>query len=441
MENENQDFKRSEKAENKQSKLKIISVIVIILLLLCIIGAIVYFVLSNNAKAQLDDFEEAVQSKDYKAVSKTLTSKDVKVTHAEAKQFVDYMAKKDNRNKFKKEMNNIKSNIKNSESDTVDFGYITDKQERKLIEITMNGNKFIFIDRLAFKPIFHDVYIENNSYSNAKYEFNNVEDKQQIITAPKNKTTNIGKFFVGKYDIEAQKIYDDDNSLIKGKVKGNIRFDTDNLNSDKKIIAHASFKDANFKANLINNEKVDDDIKLYINDKLIEYEKNKVYGAYPVNEPLKVYAKGKISDKDFKTNTVTIKDDQGAEPQNISLKFNEDNINDYLKSIKDIELGAKSFMEDYTKDLNKAYKESDYKFIDKYIESNSDLSQYMRSMVESKKENKYRRPEFESVNYQDGKVNIILKKENQNKESIKSKYLLKYNKEDDSFIIQSYEDI
>lgn len=351
------------------------------------------------------------------------------------------MAKKDNRNKFKKEMNNIKSNIKNSESNTVDFGYITDKQERKLIEITMNGNKFIFIDRLAFKPIFHDVYIENNSYSNSKYEFNNVEAKQQIITAPKNKTTNIGKFFVGKYDIEAQKIYDDDNSLIKGKVKGNIRFDTDNLNSDKKVIAHASFKDANFKANLINNEKVDDDIKLYINDKPIEYEKNKVYGAYPVNKPLKVYAKGKISDKAFKTNTVTIKDDQGAEPQNISLKFNEDTINDYLKSIKDIELGAKSFMEDYTKDLNKAYKESDYKFIDKYIESNSDLSQYMRSMVESKKKNQYRRPEFESVNYQDGKVNVILKKENQNKDSIKSKYLLKYNKSDESYKIQSYEDI
>ncbi|AVS02273.1 MULTISPECIES: hypothetical protein [Staphylococcaceae] len=437
MENNNQ-YKRSDKYKYHKNMIIIVPIVVVMLML---VGLIYYFITSNNAKAQLDNFEEAVQSKDYKEVSKTLTSKDVKVTHAEAKQFVDYMAKKENHNKFKKEMNNIKSNIKNSESDTVDFGYITDKQERKLIEITMNGNKFIFIDRLAFKPIFHDVYIENNSYSNAKYEFNNVEDKQQIITAPKNKTTNIGKFFVGKYDIEAQKIYDDDNSLIKGKVKGNIRFDTDNLNSDKKVIAHASFKDANFKVNLINSEKLNDDIKLYINDKPIEYKNNKVYGAYPINEPLKVYAKGKIGDKSFKTNTVTIKDDQGAEPQNISLKFNEDTINDYLKSIKDIELGAKSFMEDYTKDLNKAYKESSYKVIDKYIESNSDLSQYMRSMVESKKENKYRRPEFESVNYQEGKVNIILKKENQNKDSIKSKYVLKYNKSDESYKIQSYEDI
>ncbi|WP_353437364.1 hypothetical protein [Staphylococcus aureus] len=62
-------------------------------------------------------------------------------------------------------------------------------------------------------------------------------------------------------------------------------------------------------------------------------------------------------------------------------------------------------------------------------------------MVESKKKNQYRRPEFESVNYQDRKVNVILKKENQNKDSIKSKYVLKYNKSDESYKIQSYEDI
>ncbi|WP_376750691.1 TcaA 3rd/4th domain-containing protein [Mammaliicoccus sciuri] len=41
-----------------------------------------------------------------------------------------------------------------------------------------------------------------------------------------------------------------------------------------------------------------------------------MYGAYPVNKPLKVYAKGKISDKAFKTNTVTIKDEQG---QNLKI--------------------------------------------------------------------------------------------------------------------------
>lgn len=64
-------------------------------------------------------------------------------------------------------------------------------------------------------------------------------------------------------------------------------------------------------------------------------------------------------------------------------------------------------MEDYTKDLNRAYKESDYKSIKKYIESNSDLSQHMRSMFESKRKNQYRRLEFENVNYQDGKLMLF----------------------------------
>lgn len=50
----------------------------------------------------------------------------------------------------KKERNNIKSYIKNNDSNTVDFGCITDKQKRKLIEVTMNDNKFIFIGKLAF---------------------------------------------------------------------------------------------------------------------------------------------------------------------------------------------------------------------------------------------------------------------------------------------------
>lgn len=64
----------------------------------------------------------------------------------------------------------------------------------------------------------------------------------------------------------------------------------------------------------------------------------------------------------------------------------------------------------------------------------------MRSMVESKKKNKYRRPEFENVNYQGGKVNIVLEKENQNKAHIKSEYVLRYDKVNEKFIIQDYRD-
>ncbi|CAC6893362.1 teicoplanin resistance associated membrane protein TcaA [Staphylococcus aureus] len=98
-------------------------------------------------------------------------------------------------------------------------------------------------------------------------------------------------------------------------------------------------------------------------------------------------------------------------------------------------------MEDYTKYLNKAYKEGDYKRIESYIKKDSDLERHMRSMVEGKTKNQYKRPEFESVDYNDGRINVVLKKENQKKEMIKSKYILKYNEADESFMILSYQDI
>lgn len=78
------------------------------------------------------------------------------------------------------------------------------------------------------------MYIKNDSYSDTKLKYKSGEDKTKITTIKENEITSIGRFFVGKYDIEAYKIYDSDNSLIKGKVKGNIRFDTDNLSNDKK---------------------------------------------------------------------------------------------------------------------------------------------------------------------------------------------------------------
>ncbi len=53
------------------------------------------------------------------------------------------------------------------------------------------------------------------------------------------------------------------------------------------------------------------------------------YGAYTANTPSKGYAKGKINDKAFKINTVTINDSWGIRTSKNRPKFNEANINDY----------------------------------------------------------------------------------------------------------------
>ncbi|HDE5291313.1 hypothetical protein [Staphylococcus hyicus] len=432
---------KDNKKTSKRKKVKAIIFTILSLSVVMIIGLIGYLVLTNNTKSQLDDFKDAIDSKDYDEIAETLSSKDLKITHAEAKRFVDYISQDNNWRKFEKEINHIKQNIENSNRNTVNFGFITDNHNRKIIEVKMNGNQFLFIDKLAFKPLLQKVFIENNSRSNARFEVNNIENEPHDIMAKKNEITSIGEYWVGRYDIEAVKIYDEDSSLINGKVQGNIRFDTDDTNKNGQVIAHPSFKSITFKTNIVNAEKLDKDIQLYINDKSIDYKNNKVYGEYPGEKPLKLYAKGKIGDKDFKTDTVTIDGDQSAEPQNIKLKFNDDDIDDYIKRIKDIKLHAKSFMEDYTKDLNQAYKEKDYSIIESYIKRDSDLEQHMRSMIEGKTKNQYKQPEFESVDYHNGQVKVILKKENQNKEMIKSKYVLEYKESEERFIILSYQDI
>ncbi|EGQ1387221.1 hypothetical protein I2Q09_001335 [Staphylococcus aureus] len=427
--------------ESKSKRAKTILFTIFGLIVVMIIGLVSYLIFTNNKTAQLDDFKDAIYSKDYDKVAKTLSSKDLKITHAEAKRFVDYMTHDNNRSKFEKEINHIKKNIENSNRNTVDFGFITDNRNRKIIEVKMNGNKLLFVDKLAFKPILQKVFVENNSRSNAKFEVSNIENKQHVIMAKKNEITSIGEYLVGRYDIEAVKIYDDDNSLINGKVQGNIFFNTDNTNKDGKVIAHTNFKGITFKVNIFNDEKLDNDIQLYVNDKSIDYKSNKVYGEYPGEKPLKVYGRGKLGDKGFKTNTVTIESDQSAESQKIELKFDGDKIDDYIRQVKNIKLHAKSFMEDYTKDLNKAYKERDYSIIESYIKSDSELEHHMRSMVEGKAKNQYKRPEFESVDYQNGQVKVVLKKQNQNKDMVKSKYVLEYQEQDESFKILSYQDV
>lgn len=97
-------------------------------------------------------------------------------------------------------------------------------------------------------------------------------------------------------------------------------------------------------------------------------------------------------------------------------------------------------MIDYTKDLNQAYKKSDYKYISDYIEENTSVAKHMKKMVESKAKNKYSSPQIDKVSKDKDKLQIILTKEvNNNK--IQSKYSIKYNKDTKDFKIIEYSDI
>lgn len=420
-------------------KIKTITIGSVTLLFVLAIGLIMYFFLTNNAKSQLNEFEKAVHSKNYSKVSEFLSSKEVSISSEEAERFVDFVNNSNNKTRFNRQIDQIKSNI--DKDNSVNFGYLTDKNERKLVEVSMNGKQFFFIDRLAFKPILKSVYIKNNSISDAKYRYTDMNHKKQVVTVKQGDLAKLGEFFAGKYNINAERIYDEENSLIQGKDHGNIWFDMGSINKNNKIIADDDFEETYFKVNISNEEKLKSDISLSINDIDVEYKKDKVYGSYPSEKSIEVYAKSKIDDAIIKTNTVNVNNNVIEGPQTINLKFNDDDLHKLDESESKKKNSAKSFMRKYTEDLNKAYKKKDFKIIENYFENNTALAKHMQTMVESNTNNEYGQPEFKDVEYRNEEVTIILEKKNQKNIRIKSKYTLKYNKADDDFIILSYEDI
>lgn len=141
--NENNRKDTADNDKHKRKNIRIILSALLVLVLLSVAGSVIYFVLANNAKAQVNDFEKAVKSKDYNELSEILSDKELKVSKSEAKQFADYINKPKNKRKFIQEVKHIKTNIKANKK--VKFGYITDENNRKLVEVGMNGKNIYLL--------------------------------------------------------------------------------------------------------------------------------------------------------------------------------------------------------------------------------------------------------------------------------------------------------
>lgn len=105
--------------------------------------------------------------------------------------------------------------------------------------------------------------------------------------------------------------------------------------------------------------------------------------------------------------------------QLIDLIFNQKTIDDHIKKNKKIEDKAKSYMSDYTEDLNKAYKTSSFRYVKKYFEKDSELGNRIKGQVESKKKSKYSDLNISKSKKDDNQVELILNK--------KMKIKLKFN--------------
>ena len=125
----------------------------------------------------------------------------------------------------------------------------------------------------------------------------------------------------------------------------------------------------------------------------------------------------------------------------MTLKFDPEEIDKQVRKDKKIKENAEDFIKSYSRDLNKAYKNSSFNEIEQYYGDNKQLTSHMRYMVNHDSKLKYREPGIEEVKKDGNKITVVLSKEDNKNHLIKSKYDLDYNPKKEDFKIEQYEDI
>lgn len=417
---------------NQKRKYIIFGVILVITLL--IIGIAYYLISLNNAKGQIKEFEKLVQHNDYNSIANKLSNNEQTLSKTDAKNFVAFVKKKQNKERYNKQIKNIKSNIDQNKEYNTEYGSITDQYGNNLITVKKNGKKFFLIDKLEFKPKLTNVYVK---------EFNNTgfyhykQGKNKETLADSNQTTELGKFFVGKYSIKADKTIKE--SLHNGTVTGKLNIDLTNREDTNKIYADEDFNQSWFKIKLNNNSLLEkDSYKVLVDNKSIDYKPQKVYGKYYTPTDLKVYVTGQLEGKEFKTNTINIRRNYKNEYQDLKLSFDKNQIEDYKKDSNELKDKAKDYIKKYVKSLNKAYNKKEYKYISEFIKPNSELEKQLKNNIQGKEKVEFKEVNINKVERDNNKVTINLSKKIGN-DLTTSKYILNYNELEKDFIIEKAE--
>lgn len=426
--------------KQRRSKKKWIITIIIVLLVI-VIGLIIYFASSRQSPThEINKFKSDVLHKRYGNISETLSVNGNDFSKEEAKILSNYLINVKGKEEFTKQINQINHKIKNEEDYnlTDGFGDITDNKGRKILSITKDGKKMLFIDKILIEPRYTHIYLPKDKQESI-YDFK-YNGKTHTVQTNASKPTDMGKFVVGAYKLGSEKTYN--TGAVKGTSKGNIEVNTEDFNKGDKVMAKPKYKEVSFKPELENAEHLDNNsIKIHINDHEEKYKDGKIYGKYPTSESITVYASGKISDEVFKTDTTTVDLMSDDLEQTLPLQFKEDEIKDKLKEQDEIKDKAEKFMKDYTKDLTSGYKSVEFKKVQKYFVKDSDLAKHIESMINTKKKSKYSSPTITDTKLNGDKVTLKLTKTDNKNNTIKSRYELKYDKKEDTFKIIDYTDI
>lgn len=428
--------------EKSRKKKKRFIFTIIFLMILIFIGVVIYLIVENkNAQSQINDFDKAVKERKYSKLVEMMKSNEHDVTNDDMKHFCDYILLNDeNKKRFNSEIAQLKKTVDKDNAYDNSVGQIKDKNGRSIIDVSRDGVKLIVFQKISFNPNYYKVYVEDSG-NQVKYEFEN-NGKQRNVIVPEGHKTELGDFFVGKYDVDATKKYDEENSDVEGTSEGQIKINTDKANQKRNVIAADDFNETWFKVDLKNQNELEDNYTLLIDGKKQNYKKNKVYGKYPSNSYITVSAQGRMNDSTIHTNDVDVEANKTNKPQVITLSFKQKEIDKELKKNEEVKKAAKDFLERYTKSLNTAYKVSDFNGMKRFYEDdNSDVAKNIEKQVKSKKKTQFSDVKLTSFSRKSDTVKVILSKKDNHNRFIQSEYTLKYNENDDEFKIIDYTDV
>ncbi|WP_458623029.1 TcaA second domain-containing protein [Staphylococcus pseudintermedius] len=136
---------------------------------------------------KLVSLTKQVNDKDYNKLTEIVGSGEKSISVADAKHFVEYVNEPQNKERYNKEIKKMINDLENNKSYDSKVGRITDKNDNTVIDVSKNGNRFFFLNDLAFVPNFYNVYIKEGN-NTASYEFKNNGKQSEVVSNANSKT-------------------------------------------------------------------------------------------------------------------------------------------------------------------------------------------------------------------------------------------------------------
>ncbi|MDO5375438.1 MAG: teicoplanin resistance protein VanZ [Staphylococcus rostri] len=382
----------------------------------------------NSPEAQAKIFVNAVNNGDAAKVATIVSTKDNKVGRQEAARYIEFIKKEMGIKKFEKQV--YRHVEKFDEDSPVAYEIKTDNNQ-KVLRISKNGRRYLIFDNLGFQAPMKKAVVKPNT--SATYEFE-VNSQKKKVMGKKDETILLGYFIPGDYALDATK------KTSRGTYEGQLKFNTGSSDHDTVNVTE-DFQEARVKVNIKNSGGLDQDsLKVVINGEKLDVTENQTYGPFPLNKDLTIAAEGKSHGKTFKTATAKIAQADVKEMNEVTVAFNQQEIEKYNKEKeKDVLDKIGDFVKKYTSARKEAFQSHSMNAIEPYLVKDTDLYKAMTTDVKKQQTRQEQSPEVTYVDKTNNFYSVIVQSETEQGNTVQSHYLLQGDDDGKNLKIVNYQ--